>query len=275
LALEPALADFERAIALRPDYASAHHFRGNVLRSLQRIDAAAAAYRSALACGADPAQLEYALASIGIGAVPAGAPEAYLKNLFDNYAGHFDQHLLQQLDYQIPAHIEAAIQRCQPRDALLTIDLGCGTGLCGEFLRRSARRLIGVDLSQPMLDKAAERGLYNELVCADIVQFLQTFSACPDLVVAADVLVYLGDLQPLLHAVRQLSSPGTLFCFSVEEGEGTAYALQASNRFCHSPAYLRAVALACDFDVLALDFVVGRRDHGLALPSIIATLRRA
>jgi predicted TPR repeat methyltransferase len=96
------------------------------------------------------------------------------------------------------------------------LDLGCGTGLCAPLLRPLVRRLAGVDLSEKMLDKAREAGLYDELACADIVDWLRQREAEWDLVLAADVLVYIGDLAPLFEGVARVLQPGGWFAFSVE-----------------------------------------------------------
>jgi predicted TPR repeat methyltransferase len=51
-----------------------------------------------------------------------------------------------------------------------------------------------------MLAKARERGLYDALEAADIVDHLRRFGAAFDLIVAADALAYCGDLQPIFAA---------------------------------------------------------------------------
>src|ERR1700744_5526113 len=93
--------------------------------------------------------------------------------MFDQYANHFDQHLTEVLGYQTPAHLDTMLRRVAPAADLDTVDLGCGTGLCAPYLRAYSRSLDGVDLSRQMLDKAAERDLYNELACTDILSYLQ------------------------------------------------------------------------------------------------------
>ena len=56
------------------------------------------------------------------------------------------------------------------RDNIL--DVGCGTGLCGALLSPYARRLVGVDLSDRMLDQARERNIYDELVKGELTAYL-------------------------------------------------------------------------------------------------------
>ena len=247
---DEALLAYQRAIALRPAHPLAHHYRANTLRALGRIAEAIAGYTTALALGGERAQIEFSLAALGAGEAPAASPPAYIKDLFDQYAGHFDEHLVGQLGYNTPALLDAEIARHAMVDAEV-LDLGCGTGLCGPYLRRYARRLTGVDLSGRMLDKARERGLYDALVCADIVGYLADAPARIDLIVAADVLVYVGDLSDLLRRAARALRPGGLFCFSVEAGEGDGFTLQPSQRFAHSLNYLERLAHAHGFTLSA------------------------
>jgi predicted TPR repeat methyltransferase len=265
--LAGALYDYEQALAARPDYALAEHYRANTLRALGQRDAAVAAYRRALALGADAHEIRFALAALGEGDQPVTAPADYVKSLFDQYAGRFDRHLVDVLGYRTPALLDALLR---PHLALAPVraalDLGCGTGLCATFLRPLARHVTGVDLSQRMLDKAAELGLYDDLVCADIVDWLAERGACCDLAVAADVLVYIGDLAPLFARVRHALRAGGLFALSCEalddDAAGRGYAIQPSNRFAHALGYVQRTAREAGFTVVAAERAVLRRDHG-------------
>jgi predicted TPR repeat methyltransferase len=274
--LAGALHSHERALALRPDYALAEHYRANTLRALGQRDAAVAAYRRALALGADADEIRFALAALGEADQPDAAPADYVKHLFDQYAGRFDRHLVDVLGYRTPALLDALLRphlAAQPADAAL--DLGCGTGLCATFLRPLARHLAGVDLSQRMLDKAADLGLYDDLVCADIVDWLGDRPASCDVAVAADVLVYIGDLSPLFARVRLALRAGGLFAFSCEalDDAGRDYALQPSNRFAHALDYVRRSAQAAGFDVVATERAVLRHDHGRGVDGHLVLLR--
>ncbi len=257
-----ALDSFDQALKHKPDYALAHYQRGNALRSLDRRDDAIAAYRAALAHGDNPETIAFALASVGEGETPATLPNDYIRSLFDQYANHFDQHLTEVLGYQTPAVLDALLRHVAPSSELATVDLGCGTGLCAPFLRAYSRRLDGVDLSQPMLDKAAERGLYDSLACADLTTYLHGRDAVWDLAVAADVFVYIGDLAPVFRAVHSALRPGGRFCFSVEAGDGADYVLRPSNRYAHTEDYLRRLAADTGFSVLATQALDARLENG-------------
>nr|WP_315394803.1 tetratricopeptide repeat protein [uncultured Duganella sp.] len=270
---EAALDSYEHALRLKPDHALAHYHRGNALRSLGRRDDAIAAYRAALAHGDNPETIAFALASLGVGATPAALPAEYVRALFNQYANHFDEHLVNVLEYRTPALLDALIRRVAPADGLDTVDIGCGTGLCAPYLKAYSRRLDGVDLSQQMLDKAAARGGYDELACADLMRYLDGHAGRWDLAVAADVFVYIGDLAPVFGAVQRALKPGGRFCFSVEAGDGDDFTLRPTNRYAHSKAYLERLARATGFEVLAAEPIAARQENGAAIAGHAMMLR--
>ncbi|WP_440967865.1 tetratricopeptide repeat protein [Massilia sp. GER05] len=276
--LAGALHSYEQALAVRPDYALAEHYRANTLRGLGRRDAAVASYRRALDLGADADEIGFSLAALGEAEQPDAAPADYVKHLFDQYAGRFDRHLVDVLGYRTPALLDALLRphlAAPPVQAAL--DLGCGTGLCATFLRPLARHVTGVDLSQRMLDKAAALDLYDDLTCADIVDWLAERPASCDLAVAADVLVYLGDLSPLFARVRRALHAGGLFALSCEalDEDDRGYALQPSNRFAHALGYVQTTAQAAGFDIVAAERAVLRQDHGRDIAGHLVLLRAA
>lgn len=275
---DAALDSYDQALALKPDYALAHYARGNTLRSMQRNEEAVAAYNAALAHGDNPETIAFALASVGAGETPAMLPQEYVRSLFDQYANHFDQHLVEVLDYQTPSYLDGLIRRTIAAgtltDRLDTLDLGCGTGLCGPYLRAYSRSLAGVDLSQQMLDKAAERGLYDTLACADLIADLAGRDATCDLAVAADVFVYIGDLAPVFAGVHRALRDGGHFCFSVEAGEGTDYTLRPSNRYAHTQQYIERLAAATGFQMKAAEPLTARQENGAPSAALAVMLQK-
>ena len=171
------------------------------------------------------------------------SPDEYVVEYFDSFANGFDAKLVSVLRYEVPAKICAAVQRAvQPDQKYHVVDAGCGTGLCGPLLRPFAASLVGVDLSPKMLEEARKRGVYDELVREELTGFLDRSFEQFDLVVAADVVVYIGDLTSLFAAAAKSIRAGGLFAFSTELWSGGQYFLQPSGRFAHSPSYVRAVA---------------------------------
>jgi predicted TPR repeat methyltransferase len=273
-----ALACFDTALLLRPGHAMSHQQRGDALLALGRRAEAIAAYEEARTLAPDPSQIDFVLAALGVGAAPKQAPANYVKALFDQYAGHFERHLTGVLGYRTPTLLAQAVARHVAATDLSTVDLGCGTGLCAPFLRPLSNRLVGVDLSGNMLAQARATGLYDELVCADIGAFLAVRPQAFDLAVAADVLVYFGELDALFAQVRGALRPGGWFCFSTEAGADFAdceYVLQPSNRYAHSLAYLRRLALAHGFNVAEAEAAVVRSENGSEVAGHLLVLRAA
>ncbi|MYN16132.1 tetratricopeptide repeat protein [Rugamonas sp. FT107W] len=271
---DAALDSYDQALALKPDYALAHYARGNTLRSMGRNDEAVAAYRAALAHGDNPETIAFALASVGAGETPAALPADYVRSLFDQYANHFDQHLVEVLDYRTPAYLDGLIRRTIDADRLDTLDLGCGTGLCGPYLKAYAGKLAGVDLSRQMLDKAAERKLYDSLACDDLSAYLDGQRDAWDLAVAADVFVYIGDLAPVFTGVHRALREGGHFCFTVEAGEGADYALRPSNRYAHTQAYLQRLAAETGFHIKAAEPLTARQENGAPIAALALMLQK-
>jgi predicted TPR repeat methyltransferase len=262
----------EQALERAPRWAAAWFALGEARQKLGDLDAAAQAFRMSLA--ADPADAQGAmarLALIGRADAPGALPPAYIVRLFDDYAPRFDKHLVEKLGYRAPALIADALSAVAPgRRFASGLDLGCGTGLMGEALRGRVDHLTGVDLSPAMIAKARERSAYDELVVGDAAALLtrkrgQAF----DLIVAADSLVYIGDLAPLFGAVATALSARGLFAFSVETFEGDAFRLEPTMRFAHSRHYVEATARAAALQPRLIRSASTRRETGANVPGLI------
>jgi predicted TPR repeat methyltransferase len=198
-----------------------------------------------------------------------------VQRLFDDYSDAFDEHLVGRLHYQ--AHqrlVQGLVERGGGRFAS-ALDLGCGTGLCGPLVRPLVDRLTGVDLSAGMLAKAAELGVYDRLEHADLVQFLTRSDELCDLILAADVFIYVGELEPVFEGARRVMARG-VFCFSVEtETHADAdYRLLPSLRYAHSTPYLRRLAAKHGFEVAALRSGPVRQDQREAVDGLYVYLNR-
>jgi predicted TPR repeat methyltransferase len=171
------------------------------------------------------------------------APETYIVEHFDFFAETFDAQLVDVLGYRTPqdlTNLLAKLGRTFPE----VLDLGCGTGLAGPLLRSLAGTLTGVDLSPKMLEKAAGRGVYDSLIEEEIEYFLGHRPDRFDLVFAADVLIYFGELSQVMRGAARLLRPGGLFAFSVERAQADGYTLLPTGRFAHHPSYIEELAKA-------------------------------
>ena len=296
---DEALAAFERLTALVPTHPLGWSHRGSLLREMRRHDEAVAAYREALRHGADPELHRYYLAALGAEPMPPAPPRAYVERLFDGYAGDFDAHLVGALGYRAPHELVDRVRRCAGDRTAVTfdaaLDLGCGTGLCGPLLRPLARRLTGLDLSAAMVERARARAVYDRVEQADAVRFLTETAERFDLVVAADVLIYLGDPAPLFAAAQRAIVPGGLFAFTVERPDGDddatagvhdagdtdsdaaadrGWRLLPSLRYAQSRGHLLRLAPAHGFEPLIVDAAPVRSDQGRDVDGLYLVLRR-
>ncbi len=202
------------------------------------------------------------------------SPTKYIVEYFDSFAPGFDAKLSGVLGYDVPKKLCWMVaEATEPEHKYRALDAGCGTGLCGPLLRPLSWELTGVDLSPKMLEEAAKRGVYDRLVCEELTAFLNRCAGSFDLVVAADVMVYIGNLEPIFFAAAMAIRPGGLFAFSTESCEGANYKLQASGRFAHSSEYVRDVAAAA-FPEHACEETTIRLEAGVRLPGNLFLFRR-
>lgn len=268
-----ALASYEQALRANPDLAEAWFDRGGILQGMKRPEEAIKAYREALARGGDAQVIRYALASLGAEAVPATAPKGFVTELFDQCADCFEERLVEKLKYRAPELLFDAVRRFVPSGNLDILDLGCGTGLLGARLRPLARTLTGVDLSSNMLKIARARQIYDNLICSELVEFLQGQTGSFDLVVATDVFIYVGDLSGVFHGVRGALRERGVFGFSVEASEDAGFVLRDTCRYTHSVDYLRKLADQHGFACETIDPGVIRQQDGKDVAGDLAVLR--
>ncbi len=274
-----ALAPLRRAAALAPGQAEPWLALAHALREAGEPGAAEAARRALAIPGLAPPLAEEArflLAALGDGSAPGRAPAAYVKALFDRYAARFDADLEGRLAYRTPGLLAALLRAAgvEPDGSRRVLDLGCGTGLSGVALKPFARRLVGLDLSPGMLAEARRRGLYDALEEADLLDWLPHQRGGFELVAAADVLNYLGELGPAFRAIAGALAPGGLAAFSLEAGDGAPFALGPGLRYRHDAAHALALAETAGLRPLAREEAVLREEKGTPVAGVLAVLRR-
>ncbi|MDT8344584.1 MAG: methyltransferase domain-containing protein [Thermohalobaculum sp.] len=252
------------------------------LEKAGRHDEAAAAYREVLALDpADHGGAAVRLAAMARGEAPDGAPAAYVATLFDQQAGAFEDILVGRLGYGVPGLIAA---RLSGRRFARVLDLGCGTGLVAEALGEAAGYIAGVDLSEGMLEIAEDKGLYDELYLGDVTEFLAAEDdddedgAPFDLIVAADVLPYLGSVEALFEGAARNLEPGGLIAVSTETLAEAAFAgrpwrVGPKHRFAHAEGYLRAALAEAGLAVETLDPITVRFEEGVPVPGHLVIAR--
>jgi predicted TPR repeat methyltransferase len=276
---EAAVELMEQALELAPGWAAGLVRLADYAEKAGVPDKAVAALRAVLERDTgDLFGARLKLALLGAEDVPDAPPSAYVEALFDDYAERFDKALVERLDYTVPAKLAALVAEHHPDRFETTVDLGCGTGLFGAEIRGNTERLEGFDLSVNMLTKAGEKQLYDFLAKADLSLDATASGlfadglrpARADLVSAADVLMYLGDLGNAFSLAAALGRPGALFAFSVEDaGDGDGFLLAPSLRYAHTETHVRLRLAENGFEPVTLRRTTIRMDGGKPVSGIL------
>jgi predicted TPR repeat methyltransferase len=248
---DEAVASYRRALQARPTLTQAYLNLGRLLMQLGRRDQAAQCYRDGVTSSDKPSIFAHLLAPLD-GRATAAAPVDYVRATFDGFARDFDERLVGHFDYHVPEAIGRSIRGIRPfrRRSADVLDLGCGTGLIGAVFADLAKRLVGVDVSGRMLQQARARGCYHELAEAEILEWMRAAAPAQfDLVIAADVLIYFGDLGPIFAQARRVLRPHGLFAFSIEVSRDADWRLDESGRYAQSAAYIERLAKELGFNV--------------------------
>ena len=268
-------------------FTAAWHLYGLAQEALGHKEDAATAWRQCL--DLDPndhfgARLDLAR----IGALPAeqATSENFSGALFDAYADRFDSHLTQTLHYNAPDLLKAALVRCcsnagRPFRFDIVYDLGCGTGLMGEAIHEQSGFIAGCDLSPRMIERARTKlapdgtPLYDKLAVAGLTSFLTSRpDASADLVVAADVFVYLGELAPCFLQSARVLEPGGLLAFTVQSHDGEGVVVGEDRRFAHAESWLRQRLGEAGLTPLLLEPASTRQDRGAPVPGLVVVAER-
>ena len=266
----------QQAIELAPGFASAWFALGDIRAQLGERDEAIAAFREAR--GADAEDRHGAgLRLMQLGAEKlSDMPPAYVRSLFDQYAPKFEKALVDDLGYRGPALLfraVLAVRAAARKPALFrhAIDLGCGTGLAAQAFAREVDRFTGIDLSPRMLEQARATGLYGDLLESEMLEGLQAKpDASADLILAADAMVYVNDLAPLMRQAARVLVAGGLLAFTTETHDARDVILGAGLRYAHSAAYVCEAIQAAGLTLARLEHLSARNEDNAPVPGLVA-----
>lgn len=277
---EKAVAYMKQSLAYQPEYLAAQQMLATALFSLNRKEEALPFIDKVLVKFPDHPSFAHIRAMI-LGQQVDTAPASYVRDLFDCYADHFETHLVEGLKYIVPEVLEECFhavrqERSDVRTWLSLLDLGCGTGLGAERFLNITQQRVGVDLSSAMIQKALAKSIYTDLQCREVVEYLQHAPHPFDFILATDVLVYMGKLEPFFqHAAAALKSDGYL-AFSTEISTNTpGFEMMSSGRYGHNPEYVKALGAAAGLSLLCYKELVGRIENTEDLPHAIYIFHKA
>jgi len=281
-----ALNEYERAVKLDPNYAEAQYYFADLLRSQGDIEKAVELSSNAFAFGQEDLMSEgniildipsshldkeksnivttkddFLTAAL-TGKTPETAPPDYVRFFFDEFSKRFENHLVENLRYKAPRLMRSACDTALPEGCRFknVLDLGCGTGLSGESFASLADCLTGIDLSPKMIKKSKEKKIYDALYENDILEFLSKSSEKFDLVIAADVLIYLGDPAPLFEKLRNVLERQAIFVLSTENCDKGDYHIRQTGRYAHNNVFMESVAKRMGFELLLRESVGLRKE---------------
>ncbi len=223
----------------------------------------------------DP-MIEFNLAAAR-GETPPSMPAVMTASLFDNYAARYDRHMVGELKYAVPRRFAEAILERYPDRVVDVLDLGSGTGLVGAYLGQIKGVLIGVELSSNMIAEAAKHGLYGRFHQVNLVDALaSTPESQYDVITAADVLIYVGDLLTVIPDAYKVLRPGGVFMFSCElaQADEPDLVLRSTQRYAHTEASVRAMCEAAGFTPVRIESCDLRHEGGVPLPGFLCFAER-
>ncbi len=265
----------EERVRSRPDDADGWAALGDLYYyGLGKHPDAARCYRRVIALCPENARARLLADTLSGQSKLTRVPADHVGALYNSFAGQFEQHAKERGDCS-PQMLQSALGTPPPTACLDVLDLGCGTGLCGVQFRGWAKSLVGVDLAANMLAEARKRGIYDELIEGDLLAALQSRRERFDLVVASDVLLFLGDLGPLFTAVHKALRPGGRFAFTIDllEGDGD-FKLMPWIHFAHSLTYVQHLAAASPLQTICMQKVFFPRDGGHEAPGFVIVMSR-
>jgi predicted TPR repeat methyltransferase len=278
--IREAIEYFSKAINAKQDYAIAHLNLGTLYAKLNEKEKAKFHLKEALKI--DPNNNEIMQGKFILQMLESNEemvdPEKFeevkdsfhkhTETLFDDYAHTFENHLEKDLKYRIPNVIREKVNELHEGERNLRIlDLGCGTGLVGKaletFVSDEDGKMFGTDLSAKMILQAEKKNIYDKLWAEDCQLTLERFSDDPlDIITAADVFVYIGNLESIFSKAKESLVFGGSFIFSTETCEECkAYAINTKTmRVRHSKDYILSLANIHGFDILSSESTWGREE---------------
>lgn len=281
--LDRALACFRQSVTINPNFVVAHNNLANALQEMGRVAEALEAFCHGLTFDPGNASARHMLAAPSEETTKQ-ATAGFVRDIFDGNAAVFDHHSSDRLVYRAPQLLRQAVDRVlaeKPSRRTSRLgrahDLGCGTGLAAAQFRNLVDEIHGVDISPKMVEQAKRKDLYDALWEDDLIACLDRAKAGTDhhdLIIAADVFTYIGELSSVFAAARQRLSPGGLFAFSTERLDVGAYALRQNGRYAHNDDYIRNLAASHDFAVAVCVLAELRKENDAAVVGSVCTLTR-
>jgi predicted TPR repeat methyltransferase len=216
--------------------------------------------------------------AVAKGQTPATQPVSLPRQLFDDMASVYDQHMVRGLRYQLPKKVADLILEKFPERKLNVLDLGCGTGLLGVCLGRLDGYLVGVDVSEKMIEQAARHQLYDRFHTINLLDALQATPAdIYDVLTALDVLIYVGDLTQAIPDAHRIAKPGGYVIFSCERALTTEapWVLRPTKRYAHEQGHVESLCREAGFAEIKIEDTIIRFEGTEPVNGFLVVARKA
>lgn len=261
--LHEAKDDLKQILIIDDTQIDAHCNLAAIYLKLKDSTSALTHYQTILNLNHKHSIANYMVSALTQQTIPETAPLEYIKNLFDNYAFQFDEHLQNTLFYKTPQLLRKQLDPFLEKKKYNLLDLGCGTGLSGEYFVDITKKTTGIDFSRNMLNKAKEKACYDVLIEKDIMNGILELDDKFDLILCIDTLVYFGDLNEFFNKILLCLSVNGLLGISIEVSgqDGSTYTLQTNGRYQHAKLYIIELAKKNQLTLLKYKNVVGRHQE--------------
>lgn len=266
----------KHAAELAPEDPYQWYRLGELAHIVGERSVARAAYETYFEKHPEDAEVGHILIALKDEPLPPRASDACIDQIYSRFAEFYESNMCDELAYRAPEHLAAAFgQWLKDSKNLFAVDLGCGTGLFGRKIRPHCRRLLGIDLSQAMLEKAGQIGVYDALESAELTDWLTRYSGEPfELITCCDTLIYFGDLTNVLSSAMSCLRPGGKMGFTLEKSDKAPFRLGDSGRFRHHRSHIQAAAKAAGANVDRIAEKVLRREYGEDVLGLVTVLTK-
>ena len=139
-------------------------------------------------------------------------------DLYRDWAGSYDEQLEQGLRYVAPAVIAQMLSVAEPDHTVRVLDIGCGTGLVGVSLSKLGfYHLDGLDFSSQMLNEARRKGVYRELIQADLNKPLDLALSIYGAAISCGTFTHGHVDANALCRILPLLKPGAIFACTIHQ----------------------------------------------------------
>ena len=138
------------------------------------------------------------------------------KKLYKKWANTYDEDFAVNSNYISPKKISIFFNKNAKKTDTPILDVGAGTGLVGESLYSMGHeKIIGVDISPEMLERAKLKGCYSSLIETDVTKKIPLKNNSIGAVVSAGTFTHGHVGSDAFDELLRITKPGGLFVLSI------------------------------------------------------------